>query len=295
MIVDEKLKGIQERIRELRSELDTNSLKFRNLVERAKEERKKRDELNAQVKELSKQIRSLFEEREKHLKRAEELKKKKNEVYEEMAPFSGTVRELKEARNRFNEAARGREESLLRRLQDIMVTLKERDLSPKQELFLFEQALILKYRIIARRAADALHKKILGLREESLLPYIEKLKEIDKELDEEYRTARELLERARELIAKRDSARAEAQEHHQKFVELDREIKEVKIKLDAARLALKKLRGEERELIKKLRGGRKARLELEKNLRLQEARRKYKNGESLSLEELRLLMEAGDV
>ena len=295
MIVDEKLKGIQERIRELRSELDTNTLKFRNLVERAKEERKKRDELNAQVKELSKQIRSLFEEREKHLKRAEELKKKKNEVYEEMAPFSGTVRELKEARNRFNEAARGREESLLRRLQDIMVTLKERDLSPKQELFLFEQALILKYRIIVRRAADALHKKILGLREESLLPYIEKLKEIDKELDEEYRTARELLERARELIAKRDSARAEAQEHHQKFVELDREIKEVKIKLDAARLALKKLRGEERELIKKLRGGRKARLELEKNLRLQEARRKYKNGESLSLEELRLLMEAGDV
>ena len=295
MIAEERREELKGRISELRDELERSRLKFKELVRQAEEARQTRDRLNGEVKELSAQIRKIFEERAGRLKRIEELKGEKNRIYEEMSPYSSTVRELKEIRNRYNEAARGREESLLRRLQDIVGTLRERDLSPKQELILFEQAVILRYRILARRVADAVHRKILEMGEEALLPHIEKLKELDRKMDEEYRAARELLEKARELIAKRDSLRAEAQENHQRFISLDREIKELKVKMDAARLALKKLREEERELLKKLRGGRRARLMVERELKLKEARKKYQRGETLSLEELRLLMEAGDV
>lgn len=293
--IAKKIKELRAEIGEIKEEEDLLHVQLRNKISDAKKTQAKRDELNTVVQRLSKKPKELMGERKEIWDDIKQKNSKKRGVVKEIKPYLKRIGDLRKERNAYNAASRGTMDRLVENYNGIMKTLMESDMNLKNELstldFLFE----LRDRLYAKSQADRIHKEIVRIKEEELSRYNEKMDNIEETIGEMKERSHEELQTAKEMWSERDQVRDEAQEYHHKLMDINREIRDIKKEIGRQKKKKRQLIRRIEDWKKEFKKSKTEREEADKKRKLKDAREKYKRGESLSLDEMGLLLEAGEL
>jgi len=292
---------IHDRIEELNYRLrqEDNSLKelFDQMSAKKGEKNEAirlRDESNKKVKQIIDKAKLHQAARDRLHGEAKKLRNKMRDYSREVSSRARKISQEKEIRNQFQREARGSPESLSKQFGGAIQTLITMELSLKNEIIMVEMIMELQKRYEAKKAADEVHHDIQETYKD--------LKETEAEAKSEFSTLSEVLARAQEehqtaidLFSEKDRERDSGQEHHQRFLEISKEMKEIGKAIDRSKDHKNEVRDEINKLrdeLKKIDRGRK---EAEKAKKLGKAKEKVQKGGKMDLEELRLLVESGQL
>lgn len=290
-----KIKELQAELKVMNEEEDILHVQLRTRINEAKSAQEKRDELNLKVKELSQKPRELLGERKDLWDGIKETSGMKREVIREIQPYLRRIGELRSIRDDYNRASRGLIERLNENYESTRTSLLETDINLKNELYLYQFLFELRDRIFTKNNADRIHKEIVRIKEVDLSKYNQHLTELDDRIGEMKDKSHSELEEAKGLWSERDQVRDEAQKYHQNLMDINKIIRDIKRDIN-------RKRKEKREIIRRIEDWRRefkkdrnGRDRSDKQRKLKEALSKYKRGESLSLDEMGLLLEAGEL
>ncbi|RLE71046.1 MAG: hypothetical protein DRJ43_00630 [Thermoprotei archaeon] len=295
----------------LKARFDELRESLRSLEKEALELRQKRDELNSEVRRLSAEIRALSSEYREVKEQVAELKARKEELYSE-------IQKVKSERNQVREDLRALSEEVKSMLNEIKILrdaigrrrvdiyeLRERlerleweyqtrTLSPEEEKFYVERIRNTESMLVAMEKYNECMARIRELRQlivqkRSMLSSLTaRLRELSARYLEVKGKLAELAEKGgalrtklSEMIERKEELRRQADEYHARYLEKVRELKRVREELEKTAILLKAV-----ELSQVL-SRRRAEL-YEVAMRALE---KYRQGESLTLDEFKLLME----
>lgn len=290
-----RLKELQARMAELKEEEDLLHVQLRNRINEAKELRAKRDELNDKVKEISSKPKEILSERKEIWEDIKETSVEKRNLIRQIQPYLQRIGELRKVRDSYNSAARGTMERLVQIYSETADRLFDADINLKSELYLYENLFGVRDRMIMKRKADRLHREIVRIKEEDLSVYNKSMEKLDIKIDVMKEKSHSELEAAKNLWSERDALRAQAQANHKEYLEKNRLIKDIKRSIDMKKVEKHQLYKEMDSWRSELKKSPQERSELDRNRKLQDALVKYKRGESLSLDEMGLLLEAGEL
>jgi uncharacterized coiled-coil DUF342 family protein len=148
---------------------------------------------------------------------------------------------------------------------------------------------------MVKARADVIHQEIVRIKEVDLKRFNEVMGEMEDNIGEMKSESHEGLQTAKELWTMRDNIREEAQKEHKAFIEGMNVIKNMKRDVWKLRKEITTLYREIDDWKKEFKKGPQERLRSDMDRKLQDALAKYKRGESLSLEELSLLVESGKI
>lgn len=290
-----------------------NELKeaLRRLEREALEFRESRNALNAEVKALSAHIRELTAEYRSLKEEAAKLKERREELYSQIQKLKGERNQVRadlralsdEVKALLNELktlrdAVGRRRpdvyELRERLERLEWEYQTRTLSPEEERHYVERIQSTESLLAAVERYEQCLARIRGLRQlivqkRSVLSSLTaRIKELSSQYLEVKGKLAELMEKVNtmrsklsEMIERKEALRKRADEYHSRYLEKVSEIKRVREELEKAAILLKAA-----ELSQVL-SRRRAEL-YEVALRALE---KYRQGEKLTLDEFKLLME----
>jgi uncharacterized coiled-coil DUF342 family protein len=293
--IAQKIRDIREKISELRDEEEILHVKIRNKQSEVDSVRDRRDELNAKVKDLSKKPKEILAKRKEVWDNIEEMNEEKKKLYREMQPYLQRIGELRKIRDSYNQASRGTFERLLNTYNGTKDNLLKDDISLKNELYLYNFLFEIRDRLMVKARADAIHQEIVRIKEVDLKKYNEVMGEMEDNIGEMKSESHEGLMTAKEMWSKRDSIRDDAQKEHKAFIEGMNVVKSLKKERWKLKKEITALYREIDEWKKEFKKGPQERMRSDKDRRLQDALAKYKRGESLSLDELSLLVESGNI
>ncbi len=290
-----KIKEQQAKLEDVRSEEDLLHVRLKNKISEVKEAQKKRDELNDAVKELSKKPREILTERKDIWDDIKGTNDEKRKLLRQMQPYLQRIGELRRLRDEYNDTSRGTLERLQENYESTREALLSFDINLKNELYLYSYLFEIQDRILIKREADMIHKEIVRIKEEDLSKFNRKIMKMEGFIGEMKDRSHSDLKMAKGLWDERDSMRELAQKEHRRFLEINGQIREIKRSIGDKRQernGIWKRINNWRDEFKKSGNERQ---QSDKNRRLLEARAKYKKGESLSLDEMGLLLEAGEL
>ena len=293
--IAQKIRDLRAEIGEIKEEEDLLHVRLRNKINEAKKTQAKRDELNKVVQKLSRKPKELMGERKEIWDDIKDKNSKKRNVIKEIKPYLRRIGELRKERDVYNSASRGTMDRLVENYNGIKKTLMESDMNLKNELSSFEFLFELRDRLYAKKQADRLHMEIVRIKEEELSRYNERIDNIEETIGEMKEKSHEELQAAKEMWSERDEVRDEAQKFHAQLMELNNEIRDIKKDIGKQKRKKKELIRRIEDWKREFKKSKEERAESDKNRRLTEAREKYKRGESLSLDEMGLLLEAGEL
>ena len=293
--IAQKIRDLRAEIGEIKEEEDLLHVRLRNKINEAKKTQAKRDELNKVVQKLSRKPKELMGERKEIWDDIKDKNSKKRNVIKEIKPYLRRIGELRKERDVYNSASRGTMDRLVENYNGIKKTLMESDMNLKNELSSFEFLFELRDRLYAKKQADRLHMEIVRIKEEELSRYNERIYNIEETIGEMKEKSHEELQAAKEMWSERDEVRDEAQKFHAQLMELNNEIRDIKKDIGKQKRKKKELIRRIEDWKREFKKSKEERAESDKNRRLTEAREKYKRGESLSLDEMGLLLEAGEL
>ncbi|MGA1821539.1 MAG: hypothetical protein ACMUIG_03320 [Thermoplasmatota archaeon] len=290
-----KIKDLQAELNVIKEEEDILHVQLRTRINEAKSVQERRDELNQKVKELSQKPRELLGERKEIWDDIKETSGMKREIIREIQPYLKRIGELRNIRDDYNRASRGLIEKLVENYESTRTSLLESDINLKNELYLYQFLFELRDRIYAKNNADRIHSEIVRIKEVDLSKYNQHLSALDEKIGEMKEKSHTELQEAKGLWSERDMVRDEAQKYHQDLMEINKVIRDIKRDIN-------RKRKEKREIIRRIEDWRREfkkdkseRDRSDKQRKLKEALSKYKRGESLSLDEMGLLLEAGEI
>lgn len=294
------------RIRELKN-------KLQELEEQAYTERTKRDELNLKVKEISSKIREkrrtisslieelkkLREERNQLLKELRSKKSEKDAIKDKLAELKVARKEIvskmREIRTLFNNRI-PEKETLIQELEKLEWEYQTTPLPVEIEEEYIRKIETLRAKIRMLKEYDDLRDKY-SLNSSVMEKLVEILEKFRKEMNNLYVRIQELNTKIKEssekiasikteineLVQYRETLREQAGEHHRKYINLLSEIRNIKDELTRLEFLAKasKIAVVVEKRRKKMRK------------RAEEIYEKYKKGETLTLDEFKLLMEFG--
>jgi len=290
-----RLTELRERMGVLKEEEDLLHVQLRNRITEAKELQAKRDELNDRVKELSSKPKDILNERKEIWEDIKETGAEKGKLIRQIQPYLQRIGEIRKVRDTYNSASRGTMERLAENYNATIDQLLNADINLKSELFLYESLANLRDRIYVKRKADRLHKEIVRIKEEDLARYNKAMEDLDIRIDVMKERSHTDLEAAKGIWSERDQIRAEAQKMHKAYLDKNREIKDIKKAIDQKKRQKYELFKEIDGYSLELKKSPEERRQFDNQRRLQDAKAKYKRGESLSLEEMGLLLDAGEL
>ncbi len=293
--IAQKIRDIREKISELRDEGDILEVKIQNKISEVESIRQRRDELNNKVKDLSRKPKEILAKRKEVWENIEEMNEEKRNLYKEMQPYLQRIGELRKVRDAYNQASRGTLERLLNSYEGTINNLLKDDISLKNELYLYNFLFEIKDRLLVKARADVIHREIVRIKEVDLKRFNEVMGEMEDNIGEMKSESHEGLQTAKELWTMRDNIREEAQNEHKAFLEGMNVIKNMKREVWKLRKEVTTLYREIDDWKKEFKKGPQDRLRSDMDRKLQDALAKYKRGESLSLEELSLLVESGNI
>ncbi len=293
--IAQKIRDIREKISELRDEGDILEVKIQNKISEVESIRQRRDELNNKVKDLSRKPKEILAKRKEVWENIEEMNEEKRNLYKEMQPYLQRIGELRKVRDAYNQASRGTLDRLLNSYEGTTNNLLKDDISLKNELYLYNFLFEIKDRLMVKARADVIHKEIVRIKEVDLKRFNEVMGEMEDNIGEMKSESHEGLQTAKELWTMRDNIREEAQKEHKAFIEGMNVIKNMKRDVWKIRKEVTTLYREIDEWKKEFKKGPQDRQRSDMDRKLQDALAKYKRGESLSLEELSLLVESGNI
>ncbi|MBN1389216.1 MAG: hypothetical protein JXA22_01090 [Candidatus Thermoplasmatota archaeon] len=290
-----KIKELRDRIGEIKEEIEILDLRYHNRNTEVESFREKRDALNQQVKELSQKPREILEGRKDVWGNISETNEEKKKIFREMQPFLQRIGELRKVRDDFNEASRG----TLDRLKENYISTRENllssDISLKNELFMYQYLFELRDRLLVKREADTFHSRIVRIKEMDLAQYNEQLNQMEEQIGELKSRSHDGLETAKSLWARRDEIRENAQKEHKAFLDGMNQLRNLKKQIWEKRKKMQQLYRQIDEWRMEFKKSPDERKRADRGRKQTEAVAKYKRGEKLSLDELSLVMESGEM
>ncbi|MFO8052060.1 MAG: hypothetical protein R6V01_10260 [Thermoplasmatota archaeon] len=293
--IAQKIRDIRDRISEIKEESDILQVKIQNKITEVDSLREKRDQLNKRVQELSRKPKDIMSERKDMWENIEETNEEKKRIYRHMQPYLQRIGELRKVRDRYNDGSRGTLDRLLDNYYSTKENLLTSDVNLKNELFLYQYLFEIRDRLLIKAHADMVHQEIVKIKEVDLAKFNKELNDMESQIGELKSQSHEGLEEAKELWNKRDAIRDLAQKEHKAYIEAVNQLRSLKKQNWEKR---KQIRDHYRKIDdwkKEFKKSPKERVQADRGRRTKDAVAKYKKGEKLSLEELSLVMESGEM
>lgn len=290
-----KIREIRENIGETKEEIEILDLKVQNKNTEVEVIRERRDRLNEQVKNLSKKPKEIMAERKDMWDNISETNEEKKRIYKEMQPLLQRIGEIRKVRDELNEASRGTLDRLKENYQSTNQNLLISDISLKNELFLFQYLFELRDRLLIKREADSEHQRIVRIKEVDLAKFNVELRKMEGQIGDLKSQSHEGLETAKDMWSKRDALRDKAQKEHMAFIDGIKQLKGLNKQIWERRKKIQQLYRQIDEWKKEFKKTPEDRKRSDKGRKEKDAVAKYKRGEKLSLEELSLVMESGQM
>ncbi|MGA1848437.1 MAG: hypothetical protein ACMUHB_03765 [Thermoplasmatota archaeon] len=293
--IAQKIKDIRERISEIKEEVDIINVRIQNKSTEVDSIRERRDRLNDQVKQLSRKPKEIMEERKEVWEGISETNEEKRKVFKEMQPFLQRIGELRKERDIYNDASRGTLDRLKENYQSTMENLISSDINLKNELYLYQYLFELRDRLLVKSRADQVHQQIVRIKEVDLSKYNTELRSMEKQIGELKSQSHEGLEEAKELWSRRDEIRERAQKEHKAYIEAVKQLRNLNRQGWERRKKVQELYRQIDDWKKEFKKSHEERKRSDMGRKTKDAVAKYKRGEKLSLEELSLVMESGEM
>ena len=298
LVSDEVLK---QQIDEVKAKLDNEWNNLSVVFNKIKAKHNEINELKTRRDEFNQLVKT-------HISSAKELQKERDQLQETTKPkreiiknlrfnikeYAKQINELKNIRDGKHREAKGSIQGLQDNLAASLTTLLTMDLALKDEIILFDMIFSTKERYEAKVEADDIHKQIQDV-------YLA-IKETDAQINNADQDIGKIIAESQEkhnaAIAKfreKDELRSQSNLMHQKVVEGYKEIKDLKVQAEETKKLVSNLKAELNELYKKLRSGEKKRRDMARQEKLEDAKDKLKKEKKLDLNELRLLIESGEL
>ncbi len=290
-----KIKELQAELDDVRSEEDLLHVRLKNKITEVKEAQKKRDDLNDAVKELSRKPKDILTERRDIWDDIKGTNEEKRKLFRQMQPYLQRIGELRRIRDDYNNTSRGTLERLQENFESTREALLSFDINLKNELYLYSYLFEIRDRILIKREADMIHREIVRIKEEDLSKFNNEIQKMEGFIGEMKERSHSDLEAAKGLWDERDSTRELAQREHRKFLDINGQIREIKGSIGEKRRERNGLWKQINKWRDEFKKSGVERQQSDRNRRLLDARAKYKRGESLSLDEMGLLLDAGDL
>jgi uncharacterized coiled-coil DUF342 family protein len=292
---------LKDKVNELRSKIEKSERQLASIFKDLKinrtdidELKEKRDSLNQQVKEKVAKAQELRDKRDEINRVITDYKERRSDVNSKTQDLFSGIAELKEQRDECNKLSHGSVESLSKAYEAELDSFLNKDLPLAVEIKIFQKLNDLNKRLQAAAKANELHSQIQDRYKES--------KGIHKEGDEFHEKIQVLSDESQachlemlENFKSADDIRKEANVYHAQLTERIAHINSIKEKIDPLKTSITNSRKELSLYLDKLKD---IQLTKDKNKVSQkhnDAREKLQKNARLSLEDLKLLIEKGDV
>lgn len=292
---------LKDTVNKFRNEISHNEKALKNIFRELKlhrtnigELKEKRDALNAKVKELSGVARKEKKERDRANAEIAGIKGKRKEVLEQKDRITGDISSSKEERDRLNHESKGSVDSLLGAYKAELDTFLNADIPLKHEKDVFARLLELEKRVTAAVSADSLHREVVGKYEEA--------KVFEKESFDLGSRIRALADESQkhhvamvDLYRQIDEFRKEADLYHSQMKETYDVISPIRDKIDPLKAKIASLRDELSGYLDRLNAIQLEKEEKKTSEKHSAAKEKLEKTGKMSLEDLKILMEKGDL
>ncbi|WP_445476191.1 coiled-coil protein [Methanococcoides methylutens] len=256
--------------------------------------KEKRDKLNAQVKELALKAREEKRLRDAVNEKIAEIKASNEKIRGEKDKVTGSISELKAKRDEYNKLSRGSVDSLTKAYAAELDKFLNADIPLKHEIDIFGKLTDLQQRIDSASTADDIHKKIVETYKQSESIYKSdgtvggNIKDLAEESQKHHLAMLDSYKKVDEL-------RKEADMYHSQIKETYDVVAPIREKIDPLKVKISQLRDELSIYLDKLND-----IQLEKDEKKVDeqhivAKEKFEKTGKMSLQDLKLLMEKGDI
>lgn len=279
--------GRENKIKKIHQELTLH----RKELSRVKIER---DRLNNQFKEKLEEIKKCKEQRNELNGKLAKLKKGHKAFILKIKALSDEIKKLKKERDCLNKKAKGSEEALGKKSQEITDVLLNDDIPLEKEIKLFDDVLTLKERLDVAREANRMHDDILR-RYNEMTDVKTKAEGISKEIEQSKGEADNCHKRVMEFSKEITEIRKKADAHHAMLQEKYGQMKPFVDQISAMRKEIKDIQEEistfasELEKIRTLREEQK-RVETAKGVK-----EKLLKSKRVTIDDFRILLEKGEL
>ncbi|WP_321430771.1 phosphoserine phosphatase [uncultured Methanolobus sp.] len=278
--LDRELKGIFRELKLHRT--NTDDLK------------QKRDKLNSQVKELVAKARDEKSKRDDINAKIASLKASRSAVNEKTQMFSDNINELKTKRDELNKMSKGSVETLSKAYAADLELFLNADIPLKHEIDLFGRLLELKGRLGAAFDANAMHERLMETYSESKEVF-ESREDFGSEIGKLAEESQKYHLAMIDFYNQADELRKAADTAHSQISEKYAVTAPIREKIDPLKKKIAAFREELDVYLSKLND-----IQVEKDDKKQEeqlvvAKEKLEKSGRLSLEDLKVLMEKGDL
>jgi Uncharacterized archaeal coiled-coil protein len=294
-------KELKNKANDLRTQIDHHERELKGIFRELKlhrtntdELKEKRDALNSKVKVLVAKARDVKSRRDSINAKIAALKSSRNEVHEKSRQFSDDISELKTKRDDLNKLSKGSVETLSKAYAADLDLFLNADIPLNHEVDLFGRLLDLKERLGAAFDANDIHQKLMKTYEASKDVFESRDDfgdEISKLAEESQKYHLEMID----FYNQADELRKAADEAHLQISEKYSITAPIREKIDPLKKKIAALRDELGIYLEKLND-----IQVEKDDKKQEehlvvAKEKLEKSGRLSLEDLKVLMEKGDL
>jgi uncharacterized coiled-coil DUF342 family protein len=295
---ERELKG---KVNELRSRIEKSERQLASIFKDLKinrtdidELKGKRDSLNQQVKERVAKAQALRDRRDEINKQIGEYKEKRSGINSKTQELFSGIAELKEQRDECNKLSHGSVESLSKAYEAELDALFNKELPLAVEIKIIQKLDDLSKRLDSANKANELHSQIQESYKES--------KGIHKEGDEFHEKIQALSDESQachlemlDNFKAADEIRKEANMYHAQLTDKIANINSIKEKIDPLKSSISNSRKELSLYLDKLKDLQLTKDEHKVSQKHNDAREKLQKNARLSLEDLKLLIEKGDV
>ncbi|MBN1134653.1 MAG: phosphoserine phosphatase [Methanosarcinaceae archaeon] len=292
---------LKNRINDFRTQISQNERVLKSIFNELKLQRtnvdelkEKRNELNLKVKLLVQEARELKEKRDAANDKIEVLKAKRSNIQTENNKAVNEIAQLKTERDNLNKFSRGNLGSLLKTYADELDSFLNAEIPLKVEIDIFERLIELEERIAAASSANDVHNKILEAYETS--------KNIHNDADEINKQIRTLAQESQkyhlsmlDIYKTNDECRKEANLCHSQIKDKYATFGPLRNKIDPLKAKTAQLREELSVHLEKLNDIQLIKDEKKIDSQHTVAKEKLRKKGRLSLEELGVLMDKGDL
>jgi len=295
---ERELKG---KVNELRSKIEKSERQLASIFKDLKinrtdidELKEKRDSLNQQVKEKVAKAQELRSRRDDINREISDYKGKRSDVNSKTQELFSGIAGLKEQRDECNKFSHGSVESLTTAYEAELEAFLNKELPLAVEIKIFQKLTDLNKRLGAAQKANELHSQIQDRYRES--------KGIHKEGDEFHERIQKLSDESQtchlemlENFKSADEIRKEANMYHAQLTDKISHVNLIKEKIDPLKNIISNSRKELTLYLDKLKDVQLTKDEHKVTQKHNDAREKLQKNARLSLEDLKLLIEKGDV
>lgn len=292
---------LKEKVNKIRTQIDQNERSLKSIFRELKLHRtdttdlkEKRDALNLQVKELVPNARGHKSKRDEVNRKIADLKTERSGIQSATQKVVDEIARMKSKRDNLNKLSKGSVESLSKAYADELDKLLNADIPLKHEIDIIERLTQLEERLGAAFSANEVHQKIIESYESSKGIYDtgDNVNEQIRSLAKESQIHHLAMLEAYKTI---DMLRKEADMYHAQIKEKYSASAPLRAKIDPLKAKIRQLREELNIYLEKLKGMQLAKDEIKQDEQHVVAKEKLDKSGRLSLQDLKVLMDKGDI